>query len=60
VQDRDLSADAFGITISLYAYSHMSFSGPDAFADICNDQYYWLRDFMFEHPEVGAILSATD
>ena len=56
----DLSADAFGITVCLYAFSNLSFSGPDAFADICNDQYYWLRDFMMTHPEVGAILRATD
>jgi hypothetical protein len=26
-------------------------SDPDAFADICNVQYYWLRDYMFGHPE---------
>ena len=56
----DLSADALGITVCLYAYSNLSFSGPDAFADICNGQYHWLREFMFEHPEVGAILGATD
>jgi hypothetical protein len=56
----DLSVDAFGITASLYAYSNLSFSGPDAFADICFDHYHWLRDFTFEHPEVEAILKATD
>ena len=56
----DLSADAFGITACLYAYSNLSFAGPDAFADICNDQHYWLRDFMLEHQEVQAILGATD
>jgi len=56
----DLSADALGITACLYTYSNLSFSGPDAFADICNDQYHWLREFMMQHPEVEVILGATD
>jgi hypothetical protein len=56
----DLSADALGITACLYAYSNLSFSGPDVFADICSDHYYWLREFMMGHQEVEAILAATD
>ena len=56
----DLSADAFGITVCLYAYSNLSFSGPDAFADVCFDHYHWLREYMMDHPEVEAILRATD
>ena len=56
----DLTADAVGITACLYAYSNLSFAGPDALADICNDQYYLLRDYMMEHPEAEAILKAID
>ena len=56
----DLTADAFGITVCLYAFSNLSFSGPDAFADICFDHYHWLREYMMNHAEVEAILSATD
>ena len=56
----DLTADALGITACLYAYSNLSFSGPDAFADVCFDQYHWLREYMMEHPEVREILGATD
>jgi hypothetical protein len=56
----DLSADALGITACLYAYSNLSFSGPDAFADICFDHYHWLREYMMGHPEVREILGATD
>ena len=56
----DLTADALGITACLYTYSNLSFSGPDAFADICFDHYHWLREYMMEHPEVQAILAATD
>jgi hypothetical protein len=56
----NLSADALGITACLYAYSHLSFSGPPGFADICSEMYYCLREFLMEHPEAGAILKATD
>ena len=56
----DLSADALGVTVCLYAYSNLSFAGPDAFADVCSDQYYWLKDYALEHPEVEAILVAID
>lgn len=55
----DLSADALGITSCLYAYSHLSFAG-DAFAHNYADQYHRLKEHMFEHPEVRAILGATD
>lgn len=56
----DLSADAFGIAVCLYAYSHLSFSGDTDFAAICAQQYHWLRDFMMQHTDVRAILGAID
>jgi hypothetical protein len=56
----DLSADAFEVTVCLYACSHLSFAGPDAFADVCTDHHYRLREFTMEHPQAGAILKATD
>lgn len=55
----DLSADALGITSCLYAYSHLSFSGG-SFARECARHYHLLREYMLEHPEVRAILGATD
>ena len=55
----DLSADALGITACLYAYSHLSFSNG-RFARVSACHYHRLREFMFEHPEVKAILGATD
>ena len=55
----DLSADALGITSCLYAYSHLSFS-DGRFARVCAAHYYHLREYMMEHPEVRAILGATD
>lgn len=56
----NLSADAFGIAVCLYAFSHLSFSGDTDFAGACAQQYHWLRDFMMEHAEVQAILGAID
>ena len=55
----DLSADALGITACLYAYSHLSFSNG-RFARVSACHYHRLREYMFEHPEVKAILGATD
>jgi len=55
----DLSADALGITACLYAYSHLSFSNG-RFARVSACHYHMLRSYMFEHPEVKAILQATD
>ena len=54
-----LSGDALGITVCLYAYSNLSFSSG-AFAETCAQQYHWLRDYMLEHPEAAAILGAID
>jgi hypothetical protein len=55
----DLSADALGITASLYAFSHLSFTNG-RFGRVCACHYHRLREYMFEHPEVRSILGATD
>jgi len=55
-----LSADAFGITVCLYAYSLLSFSADLTFAATCAGQYYALRSFAAEHEECTAILRACD
>jgi hypothetical protein len=55
-----LSADAFGITACLFAYSNLSFTDDEEFADICIEQFYLLQDYMLEHPEVEKILRAID
>ena len=55
----NLSADAMGIVACLYAYSHLSFGG-DGFAETCAEQYHLLREYVFGHPEVDAILRAID
>ena len=55
-----LSGDALGISVCLYAFSHLSFSDNLELAEICARQYHWLRDFMLGHEEVGIILRAID
>jgi hypothetical protein len=55
----ELSADALGITACMYAYSHLSF-GDDAFAEVCAEQFHWLRDYVMGHAEVRQILRAVD
>lgn len=54
-----MSADAFGITVCLFAYSNLSF-GSGQFAETCADQYHLLREFMMDHAEIGKIGAAID
>ena len=54
------SADALGITACLYAYSNLSFSNNQAFAEICANHYHWLREYMLQHAEASYILRAID
>jgi hypothetical protein len=56
--DGILSAEGFGLTVSLYSYSNLSFS--EDLADICAEQFHLLREFMFEHHESKLILLAID
>ena len=55
-----LSADALGISACLYAYSHLSFSDHEGFAQTCANHYHWLRAYMLEHKEARHILKAID
>jgi hypothetical protein len=55
-----MSAGAFGITACLYAFSHLSFSDDQELSEVCARQYHLLREYMFEHAEVRAILAAVD
>jgi hypothetical protein len=55
-----LSADALAVTAFLYTFSHCSFSRDEAFGKLCAQHYHWLREHMYTHPEVAAILGAID
>jgi hypothetical protein len=53
----NLDADAFGITVCLFAYSHCSFTpGFDQVAEA----YHLLREFACQHPRCADILQAID
>ena len=54
-----MSADVFGITVCLFAYSNLSF-GSGQFAETCAEQYHLLREYALDHAEARAILAATD
>ena len=56
----EMSADALGLTVCLYAYSHLSFAGETAFSEACAEQYHLLREFSLDHAEASAILRAID
>jgi hypothetical protein len=52
-----MSADAAGITVCLFTFSHLSFEyATDVFAE----HFHWLRDFAMDHPEAGVIFEAID
>ena len=55
-----LSADAMGIVVCLYAYSHLSFCGEKDFDEVCAEHYHLLREFALDHDEAGGIFSAID
>lgn len=58
--DGRLTADALGIVACLYAFSHLSFEAEGLFADCCAEQYHFLREYVFQHPEAKALLRAID
>lgn len=56
----ELSADAFGVTVCLYAYSRLAFVDDDRIAAVYARQYQLLREYAVGHTEVAGILAATD
>lgn len=55
-----MSPDALGITACLYAFSRLSFVASEIIARVYARHYYFLREYAMDHPEVEAILAATD
>jgi hypothetical protein len=53
-----MSADAAGITVCLFALSHLSFQLPEQ--DNLSRHFHKLRDFALNHAEAGLILAAID
>jgi hypothetical protein len=54
-----MSADALGITVCLYAYSHLSFAGGEV-GKVCAEHFHRLRAYALGHPEAGGIVEAVD
>jgi len=53
-----LSADAAGITVCLFAFSHLSFRLPTL--EVLSRHFYALREFAMDHKEAQLIFSAID
>src|SRR5258708_2182210 len=53
-----LSADAAGITVCLFTFSHLSFQRPTE--DVFSRHFYALREFALDHKEAGSIFAAID
>jgi Antirestriction protein len=52
-----LSADAAGITVCLFTYSHLSFQIHD---ERLSDHYHTLREYAYGHREATLIFAAID
>ncbi len=53
-----LSADAAGITVCLFTFSHLSFQRPTG--EVFSRHFYALREFAIEHKEASLIFAAID
>jgi hypothetical protein len=58
--DGEVSGDALGIIVCMFAYSNLSFEATGAFQERLSNLYYSLRGYMQHHPEVQEILGAID
>jgi hypothetical protein len=55
--DGRMSADAAGITVCLFALSHLAFErNPEVYGR----HFHWLRDFALGHAEASQIFAAVD
>ena len=55
--DGRMSADAAGITVCLFAFSHLAFEHN---GEVYCRHFHWLRDFALGHVEAGQIFAAID
>lgn len=58
--DETLSADAIGITVCLFTFSHGSFVRANASEDVFVRHYHLLREFASHHVERELISAAID
>ncbi len=55
--DGQMSAEAAGITVTLFAMSRLSFRYQ---VDTFVDHFHWLREYADSHPEAAEIFAAID
>ena len=55
--DGEMSADAAGITVCLFAFSFLSFERG---GEVFGRHFHRLRDFALNHREAGQIFAAID
>ena len=53
-----MTADAAGITVCLFAFSHLSFEYLQT--EVFARHFHWLRDFALGHAEARQIFAAID
>ena len=56
----ELSPEAFGITVCLFAFSNLCFGGDTDFTAVCAEHFHGLRRYALAHSEAQAILAAID
>jgi hypothetical protein len=54
----EMTGDAAGITVCLFALSHLSFEYRQA--EVFARHFHWLREFALGHEEAGQIFRAID
>ena len=54
----EMSADAAGVTVCLFACSHLSFRYSEA--EVFGEHFHLLREFAAQHAEASAIFAAID
>ena len=61
---RNMSADAFGVTVCRFAFSHLSFHfkaiGSNELAGVVAEQYHLLTPYVDTHAEAEAIYDICD
>jgi hypothetical protein len=58
---KEMSSDAFGITVTIFALSHLSFRYQrHRDVDKLSEHFHLLREYALEHQEAEAILAVID
>lgn len=56
----NMSAEAFGVAVCLFAFSNLCFSSDEALTEMCGEAFHRLREYALEHAEAADILRIID